>query len=263
MNDAQSFDAAMVTSAGLDLPVGALEGTLAVISGGSRGIGLAAASGIARLGATVVLLGKDGERTAAAAGALVEQGLDAVGLSCDVADADSVARLQDALGRHGEPDVLVCSAGVMALPTAKTLRADDAEWDRVMGTNFDGVRRLVRLFGPGMAARRKGRIIAVSACMGRMSGPGTHGGFAPYRISKAAVNAFVKNLAAETGQGSRGLFVDAMCPAHCRTDMGGADAPRSADQGADTIVWLAARTATAEAPLKTGLLWEDRAVVPW
>ena len=58
--------------------------------------------------------------------------------------------------------------------------------------------------------------------------------------------------------GRRGVLVDAVCPGHCRTDMGGPDAPRSAEQGADTVLWLAQRD---EGP--TGLLWEDRAVVPW
>jgi len=124
---------------------------------------------------------------------------------------------------------------------------------------------VISAFGPGMAERRKGRIIAVSACLGRFSGPGTSGGLAPYRVSKAAVNALVKNLAAETGRGSRGVLVDAMCPNHCRTDMGGPDAPRSAEEGAETIIWLATRDgATSDgSPVPTGLLWEDGQVVPW
>jgi NAD(P)-dependent dehydrogenase (short-subunit alcohol dehydrogenase family) len=58
--------------------------------------------------------------------------------------------------------------------------------------------------------------------------------------------------------GAKGVLVDAMCPGHCRTDMGGADAPRSAEEGADTVTWLATRP---EGP--TGHLWEDRQLVPW
>jgi 3-oxoacyl-[acyl-carrier protein] reductase len=94
-----------------------------------------------------------------------------------------------------------------------------------------------------------------------MSGPGTSGGLAAYRVSKAAVNAYTKNLAAEVGGGRRGVLVDAVCPAHCRTDMGGPDAPRSAEQGAATAVWLAAR-ASGDG-VATGLLWEDREPVDW
>lgn len=84
-------------------------------------------------------------------------------------------------------------------------------------------------------------------------------------MSKAGVNALVKNLAAELQFGRRGVLVDAMCPNHCRTDMGGPDAPRSAEEGADTIVWLATRSISAQEDGRyaTGLLWEDCQVVPW
>jgi len=244
-----------------DVAPDALEGRVALVTGGSRGIGLAAAQGMARLGATVVLVGQDAGRAEAAAAALVAEGLDAVARGCDVADPASVAALHDSLGPLADIDVLVLAAGVMSERTAKTLRTTPEEWRRVMGVNLDGVHHVVQAFAPGMAGRRDGRIVTVSACLGRMSGPGTAGGLSAYRVSKAAVNAYTKNLAAELGGGRRGLLVDATCPAHCRTDMGGPDAPRSAEQGAATAVWLAAR------PLldgtETGVLWEDRDVVPW
>lgn len=239
---------------------GPLEGRTALITGGSRGIGLAAARGIAQAGATVVLVGQDPERAAAAATHLVEEGLDAVGIGCDVSDAEAVAALPERFGPLAQIDVLVCSAGIMSSPMSKTLRTEAQEWHRVMDVNLNGAWHVIRSFGPGMAARRWGRIITVSACLGRFTGPGTAGGLAPYRVSKAALNALTKNLAAETGNGTRGLLVDAMCPNHSRTDMGGPDAPRSAEEGAETIVWLATRDAVGA---QTGLLWEDRQIVPW
>jgi len=244
---------------------GALEGQVALVTGGSRGIGMAAARGLGRAGATVIVVGQDPQRADAAAAALRDAGVDAIGRSCDVADAASVTAMQAGLGSLAAVDVLVASAGVMSQRMAKTLRTDADEWRRVMSVNLDGVFNVISAFGPGMAERRKGRIIAVSACLGRFSGPGTSGGLAPYRVSKAAVNALVKNLAAETGRGSRGVLVDAMCPNHCRTDMGGPDAPRSAEEGAETIIWLATRDgATSDgSPVPTGLLWEDGQVVPW
>lgn len=223
------------------------------MTGGSRGIGLAAARGLGAQGARLVLVGRDADRLAAAVDALDEEGLDATGVALDVAELDQVRRLEAVTA-----DVLVHAAGVMSERTAKTLRTTPEEWRRVLGTNLDGAWAVTAAVVPGMAERRWGRVVHLSACLGRMSGPGTSGGLAPYRVSKAAVNALVKNLAAELGDGRRGVLVDAVCPGHCRTDMGGPDAPRSAEEGAETAVWLACRD---EGP--TGLLWEDRAVVPW
>ena len=228
---------------------------VAVVTGGSRGIGLEVAGGLGRLGAKVVLAGRDPHRLQAAVDVLVGQGLDADGRVVDVADTAAVRALA---GELGPVDVLVTAAGVMSERTAKTLRTSDDEWRRVLGINLDGTFAALAAFVPGMVERRWGRVVTYSACLGRMSGPGTSGGLAPYRVSKAAVNALTKNLAAELGRGSRGVLVDAVCPGHCRTDMGGEAAPRSAEQGADTALWLAGRSAG-----DTGLLWEDRRVVAW
>lgn len=242
-----------------------LAGRVALITGGSRGIGFEAARGLGRLGATVVLVGADPARAASAAETLVAEGIDAVGEGADVSDASAMDALATRLGPLASPDILVISAGVMSDKVSKTLRTSAEEWDRVVGVNLDGAFHAMRLFVPGMAERRDGRVISVSACLGRFTGPGTAGGLASYRVSKAALNAMTKNLSAELMHGKRGVLVDAMCPNHCRTDMGGPDAPRSAVEGAETIVWLASRERVDEAgmPVATGLLWEDREIVPW
>lgn len=239
--------------------------TVALITGGTRGIGLEAARGIGRLGATVVLIGQDASRADHAVQSLVAEGIDAVAEVADVADPHGLAAAKNRLGPLGDPDILVLSAGVMADRMTRTLRTSPEEWRRVMGVNLDGAFYSIATFAQGMARKRSGRVIGVSACLGRMSGPGTAGGLAPYRISKAGLNALLRNFAAEMQWGARGVLVDAMCPAHCRTDMGGPDAPRSAAEGADTIVWLADRPATTGEgdTVETGLLWEDRQVIPW
>ncbi len=240
--------------------MGALQGRTALVTGGSRGIGLAAARGLAREGATVVLVDRDAESLRGAAAGLSAEGLSVAAVACDVAQPTAVRALPEVLGPLGAVDVLVVAAGVMSERTAKTLRTTDEEWRRVMAVNLDGAFAVVSTFVPGMVQRRWGRVVTVSACLGRFSGPGTAGGLAPYRVSKAGLNALTRNLAHEVGLGARGVLVDATCPGHCRTDMGGPDAPRSAEDGAETAVWLASRP---DAAAGTGLLWEDRAVVPW
>ena len=232
-----------------------------VITGGSRGIGFAAAQALGKLGATIVIVSRDMENLTAATKQLVSQGIDADSICLDVSDSESV---HAAISEHpiaSRADVLVNSAGVMSEKMAKTLRTSSQEWHRVMGINLDGTFNMIAAIGPQMAGRKSGRIINVSACLGRFSGPGLAGGLAPYRISKTAVNALTKNLAAELGNGSRGVLVDAMCPNHTRTDMGGPDAPRSPEEAADTVVWLTTREHNSDT--QTGLLWEDRKVVPW
>jgi 3-oxoacyl-[acyl-carrier protein] reductase len=239
--------------------------SLTLITGGSRGIGFAAARELASRGFAVVIVGQTDASAVAAKAQLASEGLQVHAFGCDVADPDQVAALKANVDQLGEVDVLINSAAVMSERTAKTLKTTTEEWNRVMRINLDGVFHMVSAFAPQMTERRSGRIINVSACLGRMSGPGTSGGLAPYRISKAGVNALTKNLAAETNFGKRGVFVDAMCPNHTRTDMGGPDAPRSPEEAADTIVWLATRdTVNANGDVvETGLLWEDRQIVPW
>lgn len=247
-----------------------VEGKLAVITGGAQGIGFAAGAALGKAGATVVLLGQTAASGQQAAELLRGQGIDAVGDGANVADHRAMDQLAERLGALAEPDIVIASAGVMSDRMSKTLKTSPAEWDRVMDTNLTGVWNTFRVFGAPMVARRSGHIVAVSACLGRFTGPGTAGGLAPYRVSKAAVNALTRNFAAETGWGERGVLVDSMCPNHCRTRMGGPNAIRTAEEGADTIYWLATTDLAQRAevvgardfPL-TGLLWEDRQIVPF
>ncbi|MEJ2861240.1 SDR family NAD(P)-dependent oxidoreductase [Actinomycetospora flava] len=231
-----------------------LSGRTALVTGASRGLGRAVAAGLASAGATVVGMARD-------ASALAEA-CDAFGgraLAHDLADVDGIAARVDGL----EVDVLVNAAAVMSSPRSKTLDASLAEWRDVRAVDLDAPFALLSALVPGMARRRWGRVINLSACLGRMSGPGTAGGLAPYRVAKAGLNALTRNLAHELALGRRGVLVDATCPGHCRTDMGGPDAPRSIDQGADTAIWLACRASTPSDPAPTGRLWEDRTEVPW
>jgi NAD(P)-dependent dehydrogenase (short-subunit alcohol dehydrogenase family) len=234
----------------------------ALVTGGTRGIGFAAALELARRDLDVVVVGSSHESVESAKSKAAGSGVTFDGYACDITDPSAVLALRDQLTGTHQIEILVNSAGVMSERTAKTLRATPEEWRRVLSINLDAPFYFMNAFVPAMVERRNGRVINVSACLGRFTGPGNTGGLAPYRISKSGLNALTRNLAHEIGLGSRGVLVDAVCPGHCRTDMGGADAPRSAEEGADTIVWLATRS-IEEAGKQTGLLWEDRQVVPW
>lgn len=235
----------------------------AIVTGGSRGLGYETAKALILAGFFVYIIGKDEERA--------QQSANVLGCkyrAVDVADSEKFRQvlkeinLDAATNGLGILDVLILAHGVMSEKMSKTLRTDDAEWRRTLSINLDAVFTAVNELAPAMTEARTGRVVIYSACLGRMSGPGTHGGLAPYRISKAGVNAFVKNLSYETGLGARGFLVDAICPGHCRTDMGGPDAPRSAQEGAETAIWLATREFDPTKD-KTGLLWEDRQIVDW
>lgn len=237
--------------------------SLAIITGGSRGLGFECATALRAEGHDVVLVAKDSERLSQAAAQL----------ACEyvAVDLENIAETErhfrEIIQHFGTPDILILAHGVMSAKMSKTLKTDSAEWRRVMTINLDAVFCALNTVAAPMAEARSGRVIVFSACLGRMSGPGNTGGLAPYRVSKAGVNALVRNLAHETGLGSRGLLVDAVCPNHSRTDMGGPDAPLSAEEGAQTAIWLATRnfdlTGESDQERLTGVLWEERKVVPW
>ena len=244
---------------------------LAIVSGGSRGLGLETARGLAAAGFDLALIAKDPQRLESARQSLLNEfaatqtGLTitthAVDLEDQVATRKAAAQISETLTT---PKALILAHGVMSEKMSKTLRTTDAEWNRVVNINLNSVFILVNAIAPAMAEARDGRVVIYSACLGRMSGPGNAGGLAPYRISKAGVNALVRNLAHETGLGARGFYVDAICPNHTRTDMGGPDAPRSAEEGAETAIWLATSDiAERGTDQVTGLLWEDRKIVPF
>ena len=236
----------------------------AIVTGASRGLGFENAKGLAALGYDIVMVAKDQSRLSLAQQSLQRHNPDghfstyAVDLEDLTATRATVTKIAT---EHSAPDVLILAHGVMSEKMSKTLRTTDEEWRRVMAINLDSVFILVNGLVPSMADARKGRVIIYSACLGRMSGPGNAGGLAPYRISKAGVNALVRNLAHETGLGARGLLVDAVCPNHSQTDMGGPDAPRTAEEGAACALWLATREFNAGDT--TGVLWEDNQIVEW
>ena len=236
----------------------------AIVTGASRGLGFENAKGLAARGYDIVMVAKDQSRLSAAQQSLLSDFPDQKfwSYAIDLEDLSATrARVSEIAAAHPSPDLLILAHGVMSEKMSKTLRTTDQEWRRAMAINCDSVFILLNGLVPSMTEARKGRVIVYSACLGRMSGPGNTGGLAPYRISKAGVNAMVRNLAHETGLGARGVLVDAVCPNHSQTDMGGPDAPRTAEEGAACALWLATREFNAGDT--TGVLWEDNQIVDW
>ena len=234
-----------------------------VVTGGSRGLGYVCAKEMRAAGHDVVLVAREKERLVAVAAELGCQYR-----AVDLEDLDAARdTFDEILTTFGTPEIVILAHGVMSAKMSKTLKTDSAEWRRVMAINLDSVFCALNVLAAPMAEARAGRVVIFSACLGRMSGPGNAGGLAPYRVSKAGVNALVRNLAHETGLGARGFLVDAVCPNHSRTDMGGPDAPLSAEEGARTAIWLATRAfdvnGSSEGDKLTGVLWEEMKVVPW
>ena len=250
-----------------------IEAPLALITGGSRGLGFETAKALRAQGFELILLAKDADRLQSAANELsaATELSGAKAITTYAVDLENPIATSGALEKialaHPNITHLVLAHGVMSEKMSKTLKTTDQEWRRVMSINLDSVFQIVNRLAPAIVEARNGRIIIFSACLGRMSGPGNAGGLAPYRISKAGVNALVRNLAHETGLGARGVLVDAICPNHSRTDMGGPDAPRSAAEGAETAIWLATREFDKDSDdftkNTTGVLWEDHQIVPW
>ena len=236
---------------------------LVIVTGGSRGLGFECAKELAANGHQIVLVAKDKARLEESA-----KHIGAAFRSVDLEDLDAAkSSFEEILTTFGTPEIVTLAHGVMSAKMSKTLKTDSAEWRRVMAINLDSVFCALNVLAAPMAEARAGRVVIFSACLGRMSGPGNAGGLAPYRVSKAGVNALVRNLAHETGLGARGFLVDAVCPNHSRTDMGGPDAPLSAEEGARTAIWLATRAfdvnGSSEGDKLTGVLWEEMKVVPW
>jgi gluconate 5-dehydrogenase len=187
-----------------------LTGRTALITGGSRGLGLQIAEALGEMGARLVLSARKADELAAASAALKGQGIDAHGIAADGANDKDVARLAvEARAHLGEIDVLVNNAGSTWGAAAEDHPID--AWDKVMNLNIRGVFLLTQAIGKAsMIPRGRGRIINVASIAGlRGNPPGTMSTIA-YNTSKGALVNFTRALAAEWGP--HGITVNALAP---------------------------------------------------
>jgi NAD(P)-dependent dehydrogenase (short-subunit alcohol dehydrogenase family) len=229
---------------------------VAIVTGANRGLGLETSRQLLEKGVLVALAGRDLAALDDAAGRLGVDEQGAMTVRMDVTDAASITRARrDVIERFGRVDILVNNAAVLVAEDGDVLEITSDEYRRSLDTNVFGVIEVCRAFVPDMARARYGRVVNVSSGAGQLAAMTT---YAPaYSMSKAALNAFTC-LLAHTYQ-HEGVLVNAVDPGWVRTDMGGPSAPRSVQEGADSIVWLA--TLRDDGP--TGGFFRDRRQITW
>ena len=226
-----------------------LNDKVALVTGGNRGIGFAIAQGLLTKGYAVILTSRSLDSAKQAAEKLSGT---VIPLALDVSDDSSIEQAVQTLKSQGidQLDVLINNAGVYPDNSVDMLTISRELLDSAMNTNTFGVVSMVQAFLPLLEAAGDARVINVSSGMGALDGLTTT---APsYCLSKLALNGVTIMLAQSLR--SKGIVVNSMGPGWVKTDMGGASAPRSPEQGADTAIWLATEAPSTE----TGKFWRDR-----
>jgi len=189
-----------------------LDNEIALVTGASRGIGLAIALELGRQGATVIGTATSNDGASKISETLKAQGIKGQGLVLNVTDQDSIdTALSEVQSAWGTPSILVNNAGITR--DNLLMRMKDEEWDAILDTDLKSIFRMSKAVVRNMTKARKGRIISISSIVGSSGNPGQ----CNYAAAKAGVIGFTKSLAHEVG--SRNITVNAVAPGFIDTDM--------------------------------------------
>jgi NAD(P)-dependent dehydrogenase (short-subunit alcohol dehydrogenase family) len=230
-------------------------GTLTLVTGANRGLGLEVCRQLSAAGWEVILTARDADKAQAAAEGLARDGLTVLPRQLDVADEASVWRLARELADQIERiDVLINNAGILYDTWQSAADADLEVVREAFETNTLGAWRTCQALLPMMRRSPHPRIVNVSSGAGAMAEMA--GGHPAYRTSKTALNALTRMLAAELR--GDGFLVNSVCPGWVATDMGGPGG-RPLAEGAASIVWAA--TLPADGP--TGGFFRNGRPIDW
>lgn len=229
---------------------------VALVTGSNKGIGLEIVRQLAKEGFKTILTSRDENRGKESVKSLKDQGLDVDYCQLEVVNKESIDKAYEYVEKtYGRLDVLVNNAGIFSNHTKDVFNVDINEIKETVETNFYGVLLVTQAFIKLMKKNNYGRIVNLSSGMGQLEDMGA--GYYGYRISKVSLNAITKIMAEEL-KGSN-ILVNTMCPGWVKTDMGGASAPRTVEQGADTAVWLS----QLEDNGPSGKFFRDRKEIAW
>jgi NAD(P)-dependent dehydrogenase (short-subunit alcohol dehydrogenase family) len=234
---------------------------VAVISGGNRGLGLEIGRQLLAEGVSLMLGSRDVEKGRRAAQQLLSSvkpdTAEVHAAALDVADNQSVAAFAAETATHyGQCDILINNAGIM--PEARDgslMQTSPEQFLEILDINVVGAVRMCHAFVPLMKKRGYGRIVNLSSGLGQLERMGA--GLPGYRLSKTALNALTRTLAAELN--GSGILVNAVSPGWVKTEMGGPNADRSVEEGAETATWLALLPSNGP----TGGFFRDKKAIIW
>lgn len=236
-----------------------MEKPIALVTGASRGLGLATSEALAQRGHFVIMTGRDLKSLENIENEFQRKGLDVVARPLDLHSGEQIQKVvEESISQFNRIDILVNNAGIFLDASGEneaSLELIPIALEESFSINSFAPFYLMQRVLPYMREQNYGRIVNVSSGMGALTDMG--GGWPAYRASKTTLNAFTKIMAEEMK--AFNIKINAVCPGWVRTDMGGNNASRSVEEGIQGILWAA----TLDDRGPTGGFFRDGKPISW